>query len=133
GPHLACTRPAPPPPQPPPVSMVVLTPLGLLSHDPALYVMIALGVAATFATAWLTLGMLGYTGTEGRIGVSAALTGLMVWCEPYQLTFNLGQVNILLMLLVVADFALPDRHRAKGALIGLATAVKIVPGIFVLY
>jgi alpha-1,2-mannosyltransferase len=117
----------------PPVSMVVFTPLGLMSHDTALYVMLALGVAATFATAWLTLRMLGYTGTEGRIGVSAAVTGLMLWCEPYQLTFNLGQVNILLMLLVVADLALPDRFRGKGALIGLATAVKIVPGIFVLY
>jgi alpha-1,2-mannosyltransferase len=117
----------------PPASLVVFTPLGLLSHDHALYAMMALGVAATFATVWLTVRMLGYTGTEGRIGVSAAVTGLMLWCEPYQLTFNLGQVNILLMLLVVADLALPDRFRGKGALIGLATAVKIVPGIFVLY
>jgi alpha-1,2-mannosyltransferase len=117
----------------PPVSMLVFTPLGLVNHDTALYAMIALGVAATVATAWLTLRMLGYTGTAGSIGVSAALAGLMIWCEPYQLTFNLGQVNILLMLLVVADMALPDRHRAKGALIGLAAAVKIVPGIFVLY
>lgn len=117
----------------PPVSLVVFTPLGLLNHDTALYAMLALGVVATFATVWLTLRMLGYTGTEGRIGVSAAVTGLMLWCEPYQLTFNLGQVNILLMLLVVADLSLPDRFRGKGALIGLATAVKIVPGIFVLY
>ena len=37
------------------------------------------------------------------------------------------------MLLVVADLALPDRHRAKGALIGAAAAIKLVPGIFVLY
>jgi alpha-1,2-mannosyltransferase len=117
----------------PPVSLLTFTPLAWLGHDPALYVMLALGVVATFATAWLTLRMLGWTGTEGRIGVSAALTGLMLWCEPYQLTFNLGQVNILLMLLVVADLALPDRHRAKGVLIGIATAVKLVPGIFVLY
>jgi alpha-1,2-mannosyltransferase len=117
----------------PPASLVVFTPLGLLSHTHALDAMLALGVAATFATVWLTLRMLGYTGVEGRIGVSAAVTGLMLWCEPYQLTFNLGQINILLMLLVVADLALPDRVRGKGALIGLAAAVKIVPGIFVLY
>jgi alpha-1,2-mannosyltransferase len=117
----------------PPVSLLTFAPLSALSHHAALYAMIAAGVVATFATAWLTLGMLGYTGTEGRVGVSAAVTALMVWCEPFQLTFNLGQVNILLMLLVVVDFARPDRHRSKGALIGLATAVKLVPGIFVLY
>ncbi|SRR6266487_642260 len=117
----------------PPVSLLLFTPLAQLRHDPALYVMLALSIAATFATAWLALRMLGYTGTAGRVGVSAALTGLMLWCEPYQLTFNLGQVNVLLMLLVIADVALPDRHRAKGVLIGVATAVKLVPGIFVLY
>jgi alpha-1,2-mannosyltransferase len=117
----------------PPVSLLTFAPLSVLSHHAALYAMIGVGVAATFATAWLTLGMLGYTGTEGRIGVSAAVTALMLWCEPFQLTFNLGQVNIVLMLLVVADFARPDHHRSKGALIGVATAVKLVPAIFVLY
>jgi alpha-1,2-mannosyltransferase len=117
----------------PPASLLAFTPLSLLGHDAALYALLGLGLAATFATAWLTLRMLGCTGTEGMIGISAAITGLMLWCEPFQLNFNLGQVNILLMLLVVADFALPDRHRAKGALIGLATAIKLVPGIFVLY
>jgi alpha-1,2-mannosyltransferase len=117
----------------PPASLLVFTPLSLLHHRAALYAMLVLGIAATFATLWLTLGMLGHTGTAGRTGVAAAGTGLMLWCAPYQDTFNLGQVNVLLMLLVVADLATPDRSRAKGALIGLATAVKLVPGIFVLY
>ena len=37
------------------------------------------------------------------------------------------------MLLVVADLALPDRVRWKGIGVGVATACKLVPGIFVVY
>jgi alpha-1,2-mannosyltransferase len=117
----------------PPVSLLLFSPLTLFGHHRALYLMVAVSIAATAATGWYTLRLLNYTGTAGRIGVTAALTAVLLWTETVQLTLNLGQVNILLMLLVVADFALPARNRFKGALIGLAAAIKLVPAIFVLY
>jgi alpha-1,2-mannosyltransferase len=117
----------------PPISLLVFTPLWWIGADAALIVMMYLSVAATFGTVLLALRSLRYTGTAGLIGVSALVTGLMMWFEPFQLTFSLGQVNVLLMLLVVADCALPDRARGKGVMIGVAAAIKLIPLIFVAY
>ena len=51
--------------------------------------------------------------------------------EPVVRNLILGQINIVLMLMVVVDLlVLPPRWR--GVLIGIATGVKLVPGAFVL-
>jgi alpha-1,2-mannosyltransferase len=117
----------------PPVTLLLFSPLTVVGHRPALYLLVAVNIVALAGTAWYTLRLLRYTGTAGRTGAAAALTAVALWTESVQLTLNLGQVNILLMLLVVADFARPDRSRSKGVLIGIAAAVKLVPAIFVLY
>jgi alpha-1,2-mannosyltransferase len=55
--------------------------------------------------------------------------------EPLRETFLFGQVNMLLLFLVLADFVVlvgKDRLWA-GVGIGLATAIKLTPGIFILY
>jgi alpha-1,2-mannosyltransferase len=95
--------------------------------------MIAAGVAAMLAALWCTTRMLGYEGVRGRLGVVAALGGVLIWTEPLQRNLGLGQINILVMLLVVADLALSDRSRFKGIGIGAATATKLLPGLFVVY
>lgn len=60
--------------------------------------------------------------------------------EPVRTTLNYGQVNALLMALVVADCLLrppagwPGWARwPRGALVGLAAAIKLTPALFVLY
>ena len=58
---------------------------------------------------------MGYRGVPGRLGVAGAVTGLALWLEPVNSNLGLGQVNALLMVLVVADVALPDRTVFKGA------------------
>ncbi|MFF1916935.1 glycosyltransferase 87 family protein [Streptomyces sp. NPDC058239] len=55
---------------------------------------------------------------------------LFVMLEPVRDTFSLGQVNLLLMALVYAD---GGRGRFAGVGIGLATAFKLTPGIFIGY
>ncbi|MFD4948658.1 glycosyltransferase 87 family protein [Streptomyces sp. NPDC058409] len=55
---------------------------------------------------------------------------LFVMLEPVRDTFSLGQVNLLLMALVHAD---GGRGRFAGVGIGLATAFKLTPGIFIGY
>ncbi len=123
--HLAYTY--------PPSSFLVFAPLAALSLTNALHLMLLLGLAATFASVWLMVRMLGYTGLAGQVGISAAVTGLVTWCDPFQLTYDYGQINVLLMLLVVIDAAIPARYRTKGVLTGIAAAVKLVPAIFVVY
>ena len=57
--------------------------------------------------------------------------------EPIRTTLGYGQVNTLLMALVVADL-LPDRPGERrripqGTLIGLAAAIKLTPMLFVVF
>ncbi|MFJ9841849.1 glycosyltransferase 87 family protein [Kitasatospora sp. NPDC101155] len=60
-------------------------------------------------------------------------TGLGVWLEPVFTTFQYGQVNLGILCLVLWDLTRPDRSRFKGVGIGLATAIKITPGLFAVY
>jgi alpha-1,2-mannosyltransferase len=67
-------------------------------------------------------------------GVTAvAGTTIMVYAH-----FFFGQINLLLMLLVIADLTRRDDtvlgHRLpRGVLIGLAAAIKLTPGLFIVY
>jgi alpha-1,2-mannosyltransferase len=117
----------------PPITLSLLTPLSTLEAAEALPVMTALSLTAVFLTVWFVTGLTGYRGIAGRTGVAGAVTGLALWLEPVSSNLSLGQVNAVLMLLVVADLAAPDRVWLKGAGIGVATACKLVPGIFVVY
>ena len=117
----------------PPVTLPLLAPLARLDDAGALQVLTGLSVLALFLSVWLISGLLGYRGVPGRLGAAGAVTGLALWFEPVSSNLGLGQVNALLMLMVVADLALPDRNRCKGVGIGVAAACKLVPGIFVVY
>lgn len=57
--------------------------------------------------------------------------GVALWLLPVQETLGLGQVNLILMLIVVADLCQPDTAWAKGAGLGLAAAFKLTPLIFI--
>jgi alpha-1,2-mannosyltransferase len=60
------------------------------------------------------------------------LAALGLALEPVQRTFWLGQVNLLLAAMVVADcFLVPAR--ARGLLTGVAAGIKIIPGVYVIY
>ncbi len=68
----------------------------------------------------------------GLLGVAVVLA-----VEPVRTTLGYGQVNTLLMALVVADL-LPDRPGERrripqGTLIGLAAAIKLTPMLFVVF
>jgi alpha-1,2-mannosyltransferase len=63
----------------------------------------------------------------------AALVGLAgLAFEPFLRTILLGQINLVLLALVVVDcLVVPARYR--GMLIGLATGIKILPGAFIFF
>nr|WP_281366504.1 glycosyltransferase 87 family protein [Nocardioides thalensis] len=68
-----------------------------------------------------------------RPSSAAAVVGVAAACvvlEPVWLTLAFGQVNLLLMLLVVVDLLVPDRRWA-GVLVGLAAGIKLTPLVFV--
>ena len=56
----------------------------------------------------------------------------VVMLDPVRQTFLLGQVNIFLALMVVADLTL-DLPLPRGVLVGLAAAIKVTPIILIPY
>jgi alpha-1,2-mannosyltransferase len=71
--------------------------------------------------------------------VALAGTAAILLLGPWRDTFDFGQINIILMGLVLADFALYGKDRAgeirwpAGLLIGIAAAIKLTPLAFGLY
>ncbi|MFB7364786.1 glycosyltransferase 87 family protein [Streptomyces hydrogenans] len=55
----------------------------------------------------------------------------VVWCEPVWTTLRYGQINLLVAVAVLWDFTRREASRWAGLGIGLATAVKLTPGLFV--
>ncbi|UQU63313.1 glycosyltransferase 87 family protein [Couchioplanes caeruleus] len=55
--------------------------------------------------------------------------------EPVRETFGFGQVNLLLLALVAGDvlFGVAGGRRWAGVGVGVATAIKLTPGVFILY
>jgi alpha-1,2-mannosyltransferase len=63
----------------------------------------------------------------------AWLLPVMLLMEPVWRTIGLGQINVLLMTLVVVDVLALRASRYGGLLVGLAAAVELTPLIFVLH
>ena len=63
----------------------------------------------------------------------ACVAGIMAFSAPVLSVFDLGQVGLLLLAMVLAD-TIPQRTRLpRGVLVGAATAIKLTPGVFVAY
>ena len=110
----------------PPVSALLFTVLAVVPWAVAVTVFTALSLAALAGVAWLVVR---HRDAATLIAVIAG--GLLL--EPVRATLSFGQINLLLMVLVVADCLLPRTWWPRGTLIGLAAAVKLTPFAFLLY
>jgi alpha-1,2-mannosyltransferase len=101
---------------------------------------VAVDIVALLAALWFTLGGLGYR--KGRTRLAATLLGAaaVLWTEPVLRTIYLGQVNLVLMALIIWDLCQPDTLPKsgksrwwKGFGTGVAAGIKLVPLIFIPY
>jgi alpha-1,2-mannosyltransferase len=95
-------------------------------------VVTVLSLFALVATVWIAFRELGWEKTS-RLGATMLLSGLLLWTEPVQRALFLGQVELVLMALVVWDLCQPDRRWWKGAATGIAAGIKLVPLLFIVY
>lgn len=65
--------------------------------------------------------------------IAAISWPIALFAEPVFLNADLGQINILIMALVVMDLLPIKRRIPRGVLIGLAAAIKITPLAMLLY
>jgi alpha-1,2-mannosyltransferase len=123
----------------PPFAAVIFAVGSVLPWTVLRWAMTLASLAALGLSVWLTFGALGYRRTT-RLGATLGVSALALLTEPVQQTLALGQVNLLLMLLIVADLltagAADPGGRARwwhGIGIGVAAGVKLTPLIFVPY
>jgi alpha-1,2-mannosyltransferase len=57
----------------------------------------------------------------------------VIWLEPIKSNFAFGQINVVLMTLVIADCVPRRTPWPRGMLLGLGIALKLTPAVFLLY
>jgi alpha-1,2-mannosyltransferase len=90
-------------------------------------------ILSLLAVLWLTWGALERWSSRRRLGATLAVAAVAIWLEPVRQTLSFGQVNLVLMLVIVADLCLPDSCWWKGMGVGLAAGFKLTPLVFVPY
>ena len=114
-----------------PFSTLAFIPIELIPWGAVNHVWMALNLTALLGCVLLSWKMLGYRATPRLVTLSVLLTGACTFLEPVRTTLFYGQINVILMLLVLWDFSRDDRSRLRGVGVGLAAGIKLTPLYFV--
>jgi alpha-1,2-mannosyltransferase len=119
----------------PPFAALVMAPMAVLSWPAAIVVSVVATVVVSAVILYRLVDPLARREGWTRWFAFAVAACLAAAYEPMRETVNFGQVNMLLVGLVLADLLVLVRpgRRLAGIGIGLATAIKLTPAIFVLY
>ncbi len=119
----------------PPFAAVLMYPMAWVPVGVVVTVMVVANLAAlVLTTAWLVFP-LADRHRQPRWFVLGLALPLASTLEPIRETITFGQINLLLAVLVLGDLLLllPRGSRWTGVGVGLATAVKLTPGVFIIY
>ncbi|MFI5585386.1 glycosyltransferase 87 family protein [Amycolatopsis sp. NPDC051758] len=114
----------------PPFAAILLAPLTLLPYWAACFALtlLTLGLLAVVLTT--VLRALGARCDWRRVGALLLVAEVL---EPVLRTVYAGQIDLLLLALVVLDVLVDHPKWPRGLLIGLAAAIKLTPAVFLLY
>lgn len=79
------------------------------------------------------LSAAGITTVTGLWGLTALLMAPILWLEPVRLSLQLGQINLLMMAIVIADLLSQPSRRWTGIGIGIAAGIKLTPALFIVF
>ena len=119
----------------PPLSALLMWPAAFVPLWLSVIVFTIASFAALFVTTWwLIRAQVRRRGWPAWYALGVTVPPLL-WLEPIRETVTFGQINLFLIFLILADLlvGLPRRARWTGVGIGLATALKLYPGIFVVH
>lgn len=119
----------------PPFAGLVMAPMAVLPLGAVIWLAVVATILSTALLAWWLAGpLLRRNGWTGWFAI-AVVVCLAITFEPVRETIGFGQVNTLLLAMVVGDmlFGVARGRKWAGVGIGLATAVKLTPGVFILY
>lgn len=127
----------------PPLAAVVFSPFALLSLEAAsvaitattlVLLVVSTVILLTRLDVWPTTQITGEPAWVRRTWLAAAIVApAVVYLEPIRANFDFGQINVVLMTLVIADCVPRRTPWPRGMLLGLAIALKLTPAVFLLY
>lgn len=114
----------------PPFAAMLALPLAAIPFAAVGWLWTALQVVATYLTVLIAFRPLLARAGQWRLVAGALVCAPMLWLHPVADGVRFGQVNAFIVLACLADLAVRRPRWARGTLIGLATAVKLTPGVF---
>lgn len=125
----------------PPFAALLFTPLGAIPLDAGGIALSVVSVAALVYVTVVVLRLLHVGNRANRPLLALWISALAVWSNPFGMTLSFGQINIILMAMIVVDLFVVGRRRTdspeapasaplRGILIGLASAIKLTPLVF---
>ncbi len=114
-----------------PFSTLAFIPIVLVPWAAVNYTGMVFNLLVLFGCVVLGWRLLGYRLSARLALISALLALTCAFLEPVRTTLFYGQINLLLMLLILWDFARADRSRLRGVGVGLAAGIKLVPIYFI--
>ena len=117
----------------PPFAAICATPLALLDSTTVQWLwLLGMVAALTYAVVRMLTSM-GMRANGALASLAALLIGVIAWLEPLRLTAELGQINVVLLVLVAVDLLVSGRSKWSGIGIGLAAGLKLTPALFIVY
>lgn len=116
----------------PPAAVALALPFGSLSYHQALRAWNLLSLACVvIATGWMT----GRRGFDLALGERLLVAGIVLSSSVLATQLLQGQLNGVLLLLIILAWlsARHDRAVWSGVFVGLAAAIKLFPGLLILY
>ncbi|WP_197374713.1 glycosyltransferase 87 family protein [Mycolicibacterium baixiangningiae] len=118
----------------PPLAAIVFSPFAMMSLPAAGVVITAITLLLMIVAVVIVLARLDVWTPGRRIWLAAAIVAVaVVHFEPIEANFDFGQINVVLMTLVIADCVPRRTPWPRGVLLGLAIALKLTPAVFLLY
>ncbi|MDY6870403.1 MAG: glycosyltransferase 87 family protein [Actinomycetota bacterium] len=118
----------------PPLAATVFSPFAVMSLPAAGAVITALTLLLLIVAVLIVLTRLDVWTARRRIWLAAAIVApAVVLLEPIRANFDFGQINVVLMTLVIADCVPRRTPWPRGVLLGVAIALKLTPAVFLVY
>ncbi|MFI7520369.1 glycosyltransferase 87 family protein [Micromonospora globbae] len=116
----------------PPFAALVLWPITLVA-EPVVQVLWMLATCAAVVAVAVPVGAALASGPSRRRTVVAAVALALMLSAPVQSNLRFGQVSIFVVLLALLDGMGVVPPRLRGVLVGVASAIKLTPLLFVVY
>jgi alpha-1,2-mannosyltransferase len=127
----------------PPLAAIVFCPFAWLGMPAASVAITLITLALLIVSTMIVLTRLDVWSTARVVPGPAWLrrlwlTALIVaaaaiWLEPIKSNFTFGQINVVLMTLVIAECVPRHTPWPRGLLLGVGMALKLTPAVFLLY